>query len=136
MRPSWDKIWTDFAKLIASRSTDPTFQVGCCIVTQDNTQVLAIGYNGDHKGGPNERESMEPGHSGFIHAEINALIKMNYNNPKKKTIYLTLSPCKSCCKAIINGGIDRVVYTKAYRETSGIELLQKAGIEVVYYSAE
>ena len=135
-RPEWDKIWTDFAKLISTRSTDPTFQVGCCIVTQDNTQVLAIGYNGDHKGGPNERESMEPGHSGFIHAEINALIKMDYNNPKKKTIYLTLSPCKSCCKAIINGGIDRVVYTTEYRETSGIELLQKAGIEVVYYSAE
>ena len=135
-RPEWDKIWTDFAKLISTRSTDPTFQVGCCIVTQDNTQVLAIGYNGDHKGGPNERESMEPGRSGYIHAEINALIKMDYNNPKKKTIYLTLSPCKSCCKAIINGGIDRVVYTNAYRETSGIELLQKAGIEVVYYSAE
>ena len=135
-RPEWDKIWTDFAKLISTRSTDPTFQVGCCIVTQDNTQVLAIGYNGDHKGGPNERESMEPGHSGFIHAEINALIKMDYNNPKKKTIYLTLSPCKSCCKAIINGGIDRVVYTTEYRETSGIELLQKAVIEVVYYSAE
>ena len=135
-RPEWDKIWTDFARLISTRSTDPTFQVGCCIVTQDNTQVLAIGYNGDHKGGPNKRESMEPGHSGFIHAEINALIKMDYNNPKKKTIYLTLSPCKSCCKAIINGGIDRVVYTTEYRETSGIDLLQKAGIEVVYYSAE
>lgn len=135
-RPEWDKIWTDFARLISTRSTDPTFQVGCCIVTQDNTQVLAIGYNGDQKGGTNERESMDPGCSGFIHAEINALIKLNYNDPKKKTIYLTLSPCKSCCKAIINGGIDRVVYTNEYRETSGIELLQKAGIEVVYYSAE
>ena len=135
-RPCWDKIWTDFARLISTRSTDPTFKVGCCIVTQDNTQVLAIGYNGDHKGGSNKRESMKSGCSGFIHAEINALIKLDYNNPKKKTMYLTLSPCKACAKAIINGGINRVVYISTYRETSGIELLQKAGIEVISYSAE
>ena len=79
---------------------------------------------------------MKSGCSGFIHAEINALIKLDYNNPKKKTMYLTLSPCKACAKAIINGGINRVVYISTYRETSGIELLQKAGIEVISYSAE
>ena len=109
MRPKWDEIWMDFAGNIARRSPDPNFKVGCCIVSQDNCQVLAIGYNGDHKGGTNERESLEPGGSGFIHAEINALIKLDYNNPKKKTLYITLSPCKQCAKAIINGGIDRVV---------------------------
>ena len=129
-RPEWDKIWTDFARLISTRSTDPTFQVGCCIVTQDNTQVLAIGYNGDHKGGPNKRESMEPGHSGFIHAEINALIKLDYNNPKPKKMYLTLSPCRHCAKAIVNGGIQEVIYLEEYRDKSGIELLKSAGIKV------
>ena len=72
MRPDWDTIWIDFAKNISRRSYDPQFQVGCCIVSQDNCQVLSIGYNGNHSGGPNERESTQPGHSGFIHAEINA----------------------------------------------------------------
>ena len=114
MRPTWNTIWMSFAKNIARRSHDPRFQVGCCIVSQDNCQVLAIGYNGDQRGGPNCVESPEPGHSGFIHAEINALIKMDYNTPKKKTMYLTLSPCKACAKAIINGGIDRVVYSVYY----------------------
>ena len=71
MRPSWNQVWMEFSQSIAKRSADPSFKVGCCIVTQDNTQVLAIGYNGDHKGGSNERESMDPGCSGFIHAEIN-----------------------------------------------------------------
>ena len=74
-RPKWDSIWMDFAKSISKRSYDPRFQVGTCIVTEDNCQVLAIGYNGDQKGGHNKIESTEPGHSGFIHAEINALIK-------------------------------------------------------------
>ena len=92
-RPEWDHIWGKFVKDIAARSPDPKFQVGAVIVTDDNTQVLALGYNGDQKGGPNKRESMEHGQSGFIHAEVNALIKMDYNNPKKKKMYLTHTPC-------------------------------------------
>jgi dCMP deaminase len=92
--------------------------------------VLAVGYNGNHKGGPNKRESLEPGHSGFIHAEINALIKLDYNNPKSKKMYLTLSPCTACAKAIINGGIDQVFYKTEYRCTAGIELLRECGIVV------
>tara|TARA_B100000282_G_C31685587_1_gene468851 strand:+ start:113 stop:526 length:414 start_codon:yes stop_codon:yes gene_type:complete len=131
-RLSWDSIWMDFAHNIAKRSYDPQFQVGCCIVTEDNCQVLAIGYNGNHKGGPNKRESEEPGHSGFIHAEINALIKLDYNNPKDKKMYLTLSPCRSCCKAIINGGIKKVYYRTPYRDLSGVELLLQNGVEVLH----
>jgi dCMP deaminase len=73
---------------------------------------------------------MEPGESGFIHAEINALIKLDYNNPKPKTLYITLSPCKQCAKAIINGGISRVVFLKKYRCTSGIDLLLEKGVDV------
>ena len=133
MRPDWDTVWIDFAKNIARRSPDPSFKVGCCIVSQDNCQVLSIGYNGDHKGGPNERESLIPGESGFIHAEINALIKLDYNNPKPKTMYLTLSPCKQCAKAIINGGISRVVYLEKYRCTEGIDLLSQKGIDIHQY---
>ena len=134
-RPNWDTVWIDFAGNIARRSSDPNFKVGCCIVTEDNCQVLAIGYNGDHKGGTNDRDSLEPGCSGFIHAEINALIKLDYNNPKKKTLFITLSPCRQCAKAIINGGIDRVVYRDVYRDTSGIDLLRKHKIKTNRYSS-
>jgi len=74
-RPEWDEIWANFANQIARRSPDPKHKVGAIIVNEENTQVLSIGYNGDQKGGKNERESMAIGKSGFIHAEINALIK-------------------------------------------------------------
>jgi len=130
MRPSWNSIWMDCATTLSKRSYDPQFQVGCCIVTEDNCQVLAVGYNGNHRGGPNERESEEPGQSGFIHAEINALIKLDYNHPKSKIMYLTLSPCKQCAKAIINGGIKKIVYLKEYRDTSGLDILKDSGVRV------
>ncbi len=127
-RPSWDEIWMETAFILARRSLDPRFQVGAVIVSDDNTQVLAVGYNGDHKGGPNTVDSFEPGQSGFIHAEINALIKCDYNNPKRKKMYLTLSPCKQCAKAIVNGGISEVIYSSDYRDKSGLGILERSGV--------
>jgi len=130
-RPEWDKIWVDFAHSIAKRSCDPKYQVGAVIVNSENTQVLSIGYNGDQKGGSNQRDSTETGQSGFIHAEINALIKMDYNNPCKKKMYLTLSPCEVCAKAIVNAGIDELIYSELYKHgKNSLSILNQAGIVV------
>jgi dCMP deaminase len=123
-----------FAHSIARRSYDPRYRVGAVIVTNENTQVLAVGYNGNYSGGPNEVESHEPGDSGMIHAEINALLKCDYNNVVKKIMYVTLSPCRMCAKAMVNGGIREVVYDEEYRDTSGLDLLRSAGVEVRRYS--
>jgi dCMP deaminase len=133
-RPSWNKIWMKTAHIIATRSIDPRHKVGAVIVSNDNTQILALGYNGGYTGGPNEVESTEPGQSGNLHAEVNALLKMDFNNPKKKTMYITLSCCRMCSKAIINSKIDKVVYCEEYRDTSGLELLRDAGIEVEQFT--
>jgi len=123
----------EFAYIISKRSYDLRHQVGAVIVTDDNTQVLAVGYNGNYAGGPNESESLEPGQSGMIHAEINALLKCDYNCPKRKIMYITLSPCRMCAKAIINAGISAVIYDQEYRDSSGIDLLHNAGISVVSF---
>lgn len=129
-RPSWDDIWSEFVLNIAMRSPDPKFQVGAVIVTEDNTQVLALGYNGDHKGGPNQRDSLEHGQSGFIHAEVNALIKLDYNNPKKKKMYLTHTPCPVCAKCIVNAGISEVYYIEDYINMQGVEILTSSGVHI------
>ncbi len=132
MRPEWNSIWKRFSLDIAQRSPDQKFQVGAVIVTNDNTQVLALGYNGDHRGGPNLRESLETGKSGFIHAEVNALIKCDFNNPKPKKMYLTHAPCPVCAKCIVNAGIDEVLYIKDYKpDMTGIDILLSCGINVV-----
>jgi len=131
VRKHWDQIWSEFALSISDRSCDPKFKVGAVIVTDDNTQVLSVGYNGDQKGGSNQRESEDTGKSGFIHAEVNALIKMDYNNPKRKIMYVTHSPCSVCAKCIINANVSEVVYLNLYKkDTKGIEILKNSNIIV------
>ncbi len=129
-RPTWDEVWSDVVFNISRRSPDPSFKVAAIVVTDDNTQLLSLGYNGDHAGGSNNRESELPGESGFIHAEVNALIKLDFNSPKRKKMYVSLSPCRMCAKAIVNARIDEVVYIDEYRDLSGVELLKNAGIKV------
>jgi dCMP deaminase len=129
-RPTWDEIWMSVARIIARRSIDPRRKVGAAIVNADGTQVLSVGYNGDYRGGPNIVESEEPGESGTIHAEINALIKLDYNYPQRKIMYLTLSPCRMCAKAIVNARIDEVVYDIQYRDATGLDILCNAGVKV------
>ena len=132
-RPSWDSIWMAMAETIAQRSHHSEFKVGALIVTSDNTQVLSLGYNGNAAGMSNVPQSEAPGCSGLLHAEINALLKLDYNNPKDKVMYLTLSPCEYCAKAIVNSGIKRVVYKDQYRDQTGVDILRSVGIKVSLY---
>lgn len=124
-RISWDTLWMEFALLVAKRSHHPTFKVGCVIVSHDNTRVLSIGYNGDFSSGPNKPVSDIPGCSDLIHAETNALLKLDYHATGARTLYTTLSPCLMCAKRILNSRIDRVVYKEEYRNSQGLELLEK-----------
>jgi dCMP deaminase len=130
LRPSWDSVWMTMARTIAERSIDPRLQCGAVIVTSDNSQMLSCGYNGNYRGGPNVVDSLEPGQSNCIHAEENALIKLDFNNPKKKIMYVTHNPCVMCAKKIINACIDEVVYEKDYRIKEGIEIMKSAGLIV------
>lgn len=130
MRPSWPETWMAIARLVAQRSYDPTLKVGSIIVSEDNSQMLSIGYNGNYRGGAHERESETPGQSGFIHAEVNALVKCDFNFHKKKHMYLTHSPCRHCAKLIVNAEISTVIYDIPYRDVSGLEILTSVGIKV------
>ena len=132
-RPDWDEVWMKVAETISLRSHHPEWKVGAVIVSSDNTQVLSLGYNGNASGMSNVPKSTKPGCSGLLHAEINALLKLDYNNPKEKIMYLTLMPCEYCAKAIVNSGIKKVVYKSDYRDKSGIEILKKANIIVCKY---
>ena len=125
-----------FAHHLAQRSTCSRASVGCVVVTEDNHRVLSVGYNGGAKGVFNECVSDEPGKCGHLHAEINALVKMNYNEPAGKKAYVTLMPCFNCAVALINSGVKEVVYRSSYRLTDGVELLEKAGVKVWQYAGD
>jgi len=119
----------DLAVAISQRSNDPKFKVGAVIVTRDNESVLSLGYNGDEKGGDNIRDSLETGCSGFIHAEVNAVAKMNYVDPRERKIYLTHSPCLVCARLLVNARISEVIFREEYKsDTKGLDLLRERGI--------
>ena len=69
-------------------------------------------------------------------ASIWAEIARSNNSSNGATMYVTASPCIECAKLIIQAGIKRVVYSEKYRLEDGIELLKRAGIEVIYMSIE
>ena len=126
IRPAWPTIWMRLARSIAERSVDPRLQVGCVIVSTDDRRVLAVGYNGDEAGGANAPDSTDAGASGFVHAEVNALIKSH--GVCGSIVYITHSPCVVCARALVNERVARVVYGEAYRDTRGIEILLKSGV--------
>jgi dCMP deaminase len=124
LRPIWNKIYMNLAKSLALRSSCARAHVGCVVVSSDNTRVLSVGYNGNYQGGPNCCDTDKPGACGCIHAEANALIKLDYNVECSKTLYTTCAPCIMCAKMIINAGIDDVIYLDEYRDRTGLNLLE------------
>ena len=106
-------------------------QVGAIIVK--DRMIISDGYNGTPTGFDNFCED-EEGYTKWyvLHAEANAILKVaaSTQSCKGATLYITLSPCKSCCKLIFQAGIKRVVYSSAYKDLSGVEFLEKAGVKV------
>ena len=130
-REPWHVIWMEVARTIARRSYGERLKVGAIIVPDDNTGILALGYNGLAKGEAHVPDSDQPGKDGFLHAELNAITKLDFNNPKKKHMYVTHMPCRMCARLCINANISRVVYGETYRDTSGLEILRAGNVEVL-----
>lgn len=126
------EVYMRMAEDLAKRSTCVRLQVGTVITDALLENVLAIGYNGNAKGLPNRCDSSVPGQCGCIHSEMNALVKAP-GAVKDKVVFVTDSPCVMCAKLMINSGITHVFFRRPYRDPSGIELLQRAGVEPVRY---
>lgn len=107
-------------------------QVGALIVK--DRMIISDGYNGTPSGFENVCEDETGATKPYVlHAEANAISKVakSGNSSEGATLYVTAAPCLECSKLIIQAGIKRVVYKDEYRLTDGIDLLQRAGIEVV-----
>ena len=128
-----DERYLRMARIWAENSYCQRRQVGALVVK--DKMIISDGYNGTPTGFENICED-DAGLSKpyVLHAEANAITKLakSSNNSDGATIYITASPCIECAKLIIQAGIKRVVYGEKYRLTDGIELLQRAGIEVIF----
>ena len=129
----FDQRYLEMARIWAKNSYCTRRQVGALVVK--NNMIISDGYNGTPSGFENVCEDDNGVTKPYVlHAEANAITKLarSNNNSDGATIYITASPCIECAKLIIQSGIKRVVYGEKYRLMDGIELLERAGIEVVY----
>lgn len=114
---SWDEYFMGIALLTAMRSKDPSTQVGACIVSSEN-KIMSMGYNGfplgcDDDEFPWEREGKETNETKYpyvCHAELNAILNGGGMNLRGCRVYVALFPCNECAKAIIQSGIQEIVY--------------------------
>lgn len=128
-----DKRYIRMASIWAENSYCTRRQVGALIVK--DKMIISDGYNGTPSGFENFCEDTNGVTKPYVlHAEANAITKIarSSNSSDGATMYVTASPCIECAKLIIQAGIKRVIYSEKYRLEDGLELLKRAGIEVVY----
>ncbi|AFL97722.1 dCMP deaminase family protein [Ornithobacterium rhinotracheale] len=136
-RNKYDIAYLRMAKIWGQLSYCKRKQVGALIVK--DRMIISDGYNGTPSGFENTCEDDDNQTKWYVlHAEANAILKVaaSTQSCEGATLYITLSPCKECSKLIYQSGIKRVVYIDQYSDTSGLEFLAKAGVEITQISAE
>ena len=161
MKSKFISAYMDVAERFAKLSSAKRLQVGAIVVKDD--RIISIGYNGMPAGWTNECEEKqyfvgnipekyktdqwifkdEDGGVGrlrtkneVIHAESNAIAKLARGNESGEgsTMFLTHAPCLDCAKQVYTTGIKKVYYRNSYKNTQGVDFLEKCGVEVVNIS--
>ena len=128
------ETFTDILKSIRDISNSSTTKVGCIALRKDFSKIASFGYNGSYSGaGVNsetgtEEDSLDPGESGFIHAEVNMIAKFKEYDPENYIVLLTLSPCKMCTKILVNAGFKHVYWLDNYRNLDHLEIFKQCKI--------
>lgn len=128
-----DERYMKMARIWAENSYCERRKVGALLVK--DKMIISDGYNGTPSGFENVCEDENFRSKPYVlHAEANAISKVarSNNSSDRATLYVTTSPCIECAKLIIQAGIKRVVYGEKYRILDGIELLERADVEVEY----
>ena len=133
------KAFMQTARTFSECSTAERAKVGAIIVKDD--RIISIGYNGMPSGWDNTCENVIGYANGepvlktkpeVLHAEANALAKVARSSESSEGAYMfiTYSPCLDCAKLIYQSGIKKVYYRDQYRETDGLEFLNRCDIGV------
>lgn len=139
MKQKWVDAFMDTAERFAQLSSAKRLQVGA-VVVKDN-RIISIGYNGMPAGWTNECEEVvyriaeEPitkTKDEVIHAEANAIAKLARDGESGlgTDLFCTHAPCIQCAKIIYGAGIKKVYFRHGYRDTKGLDFLEKCNIEV------
>ena len=125
----YDRAYMKMAQTWGELSHCERKKVGALIVK--DRMIISDGYNGTPSGFENECEDENHYTKWYVlHAEANAILKVaaSAQSCEGATLYITLSPCRECSKLIHQAGIKRVVYSVEYKDRSGLDFLEKAGV--------
>lgn len=128
-----DRRYLRMAAIWSENSYCRRRRVGAILVKDQ--MIISDGYNGTPAGFENVCEDDSDHTFPYVlHAEANAITKVarSNNSSEGSTLYVTTSPCMECSKLIIQAGIKRVVFSELYRICDGLDLLKKAGVEVIH----
>ena len=143
---NWEEYFMFSASLAAKRSKDPSTKVGAVIVNKDN-RIIGSGYNGFPNGiddsllpwTKNSELYEETKYAYVVHAEANCLLNSIKSSLTDCTMYVTLFPCSSCTKLIIQKGIKKIVYSKDCKKPNSgdhkasVKMLKLANINIKKY---
>jgi|TARA_R110001592_G_scaffold65957_2_gene202498 dCMP deaminase len=128
------EVFKNILNQITNLSVASTKRVGCMALKKDFSKIASFGYNGSFSGAEvnpltgTEEDSLNPGESGFIHAEVNMIAKFKEYDPENYIILLSLSPCIMCTKILINAGFKHVYWLEDYRETLHFQIFDQCNI--------
>ena len=139
MKQKWVEAFMDTAERFAQLSSAKRLQVGA-VVVKDN-RIISIGYNGMPAGWTNDCETVVQlsddtvelkTKDEVIHAEANAILKLarDGESGNGSVLFCTHAPCVHCAKLIHGAGISHVYYRQSYRDTIGLDFLQKCEINL------
>lgn len=131
------------AESTAQLSSAVRLKVGAILVKND--KIISIGYNGTPSGWDNACENLVGYDQGqpvlktkpeTLHAESNCITKVARSTESSldSTMFCTHAPCIECAKLIYQSGISKIYYRDTYRDTAGVDFLQKGGVVVERYT--
>lgn len=137
----WHNYFMDLARTTAKMSKDPSTQVGAVIVK--DRRILSVGYNGAPRSFDDNKvpkvsdiDLFKNKNSYMVHAELNAILNYRGNlaDFKDATLYVTVSPCNDCAKALIQLGIKEIIYDIKYHREEITDfsfwLLNECGVKL------
>lgn len=150
IRPSWDDYFLEIMRSVAKRATCDRGRASSVFVK--DRQILVTGYVGSpvsmphcddvghqlkkiiHEDGTITEHCMRT-----VHAEQNAICQAAKRGVSLDgaTVYVNMTPCRTCAMLLINSGIKRVVAANKYHAGQESEkMFKKAKIKLEFVSSE
>lgn len=149
-RPPWDEYFMEIMRSVAKRATCDRGRASSVFVK--DKQILVTGYVGSPVGLPHcddighqlrkvihEDGTITEHCVRTVHAEQNAICQAARRGVALDgaTVYVNMTPCRTCAMLLINSGIKRVVAANKYHDGAESEMMfKKADVKLKYLSKE